>query len=154
MKSPTQLPEYQMVGWVSWFQMTDRRCSVLTKASVIIPAVAAMAPPQAQEARMIGRGQEARMQEVISWSWKQFCPSPRAARRPHPFLIQVIIIKCNLQPAHFQYPPSFPTSPSDWRKANQKVKRVFLQSVKCHCKVQRSANKGKGWRDGVNNQTA
>ena len=95
MKSPTQLPEYQMVGWVSWFQMTDRRCSVLTKASVIIPAAAAMATPQAQEARMIGRGQEARMQEAISWSWKQFCPSPRAARRPHPFLIRVIII-CRL----------------------------------------------------------
>ena len=101
-----------------------------------------MAPPQAQEARMIGRGQEARMQEVISWSWKQFCPSPRAARRPHPFLIRVIIIKCNLPPAHFQNPPSFPTSPSDWRKANQK-KREFLFKVQKTAKCKGQQTKGK-----------
>ena len=91
---------------------------------------------------MIGRGQEARMQEAISWSWKQFCPSPRAARRPHPFLIRVIIIKCNLPPAHFQNPPSFPTSPSDWRKANQK-KREFLFKVQKTAKCKGQQTKGK-----------
>ena len=129
--------------------MTDRRCSVLTKASVIIPAVAAMAPPQAQEARMIGRGQEARMQEVISWSWKQFCPSPRAARRPHPFLIRVIII-CRLHTSKILH--LFQHHLQIEEKLIRK-KRVFIQSEK-NCKVQRSTNKGKGWRDGVNNQTA
>ena len=48
----------------------------------------------------------------------------------------------NLPPAHFQNPPSFPTSPSDWRKANQK-KREFLFKVQKTAKCKGQQTKGK-----------